>query len=102
MDDEEVAARVAAAQPDALLVAYGQPAQELWIRRNAGRLPARVAVGVGGTFDYLAGGVPRAPAWMRRRGLEWLFRLARQPWRLRRMAVLPAYAVLVLTSRRAR
>lgn len=94
--DEQVSAVVAASGADAVLVAYGQPAQELWIHRNAARLPARVAIGVGGTFDYLSGRVPRAPAWMRRRGLEWLFRLVRQPWRARRMAVLPLYAVLVL------
>lgn len=90
---------VAATSPDLVLVAYGQPAQELWIRRHAAVLPARVAIGVGGTFDYLAGRVPRAPEWMRRRGLEWLFRLVRQPWRARRMAVLPLYAALVLSGR---
>lgn len=98
-DDKRVVDAIVAARPDAILVAYGQPAQELWIQRNAGRIPARVAVGVGGTFDYLAGVVPRAPAWMRSRGLEWLFRLLRQPWRARRMAVLPVYALLVLLSR---
>lgn len=97
---EASAEEIAATRPDLLLVAYGQPAQELWIGRHAGRLPARVAIGVGGTFDYLAGRVPRAPGWMRRRGLEWLFRLVRQPWRARRMAVLPVYAALVLSGRR--
>lgn len=97
--DAETVRLVAASGAKVLLVAYGQPAQELWIARNAGRLPARVAVGVGGTFDYLAGRVPRAPEWMRRRGLEWLYRLVRQPWRARRMAVLPLYALLVLTRR---
>jgi len=101
-DDETVAARVAASGADVLLVAYGQPRQEFWIARNAARLPARVGIGVGGTFDYLSGRVPRAPAWMRSRGLEWLFRLLRQPWRARRMAVLPAYALLVLSRRSAR
>lgn len=90
---------IAATAPDLLLVAYGQPAQELWIDRHAGELPARVAIGVGGTFDFLAGRVPRAPEWMRRRGLEWLFRLLRQPWRARRMAVLPLYAALVISGR---
>ena len=97
--DDEALGLISAAGADVLLVAYGQPAQELWIARNAARLPARVAIGVGGTFDYLAGRVPRAPAWMRRRGLEWLFRLVRQPWRARRMAVLPVYAWLVIRSR---
>jgi len=55
-------------------------------------------MGVGGAFDYLTGRVPRAPAWMRRAGLEWLFRLIRQPWRIRRMAVLPIYALRVLRN----
>ena len=57
-----------------------------------------MAVGVGGAFDYLTGRVPRAPAWMRRAGLEWLHRLGRQPWRIRRMAVLPVYAIKVLRN----
>jgi N-acetylglucosaminyldiphosphoundecaprenol N-acetyl-beta-D-mannosaminyltransferase len=81
-----------------LLVAYGAPNQELWIRRMSDRLGVMVAIGVGGSFDYLTGRVPRAPAWMRRAGLEWLFRLIRQPWRIRRMAVLPMYAWRVLRS----
>jgi N-acetylglucosaminyldiphosphoundecaprenol N-acetyl-beta-D-mannosaminyltransferase len=51
---------------------------------------------MGGAFDYLTGRVPRAPAWMRNAGLEWSYRLAKQPWRARRMAVLPVYAIKVL------
>ncbi len=81
-----------------LLVAYGSPAQELWIDRLRGRLGVGVAIGVGGAFNYLSGRVSRAPAWMRRAGLEWLHRLVRQPWRLRRMTVLPVYALKVLRS----
>lgn len=81
-----------------LLVAFGAPVQELWIDRLRSRLGDAVAVGVGGSFDYLTGRVPRAPAWMRRAGLEWLFRLVRQPWRIRRMAVLPIYAIKVLSA----
>ena len=81
-----------------LLVAYGHPKQELWIDRMRGSLGVAVAMGVGGSFDYLTGRVPRAPAWMRRAGLEWLFRLVRQPWRIRRMAVLPIYALRVLRN----
>jgi N-acetylglucosaminyldiphosphoundecaprenol N-acetyl-beta-D-mannosaminyltransferase len=81
-----------------LLVAYGAPSQELWIDRLSARLGVAVAVGVGGAFDYLTGRVQRAPLWMRRVGLEWLHRLALQPWRIRRMAVLPAYAVKVLRA----
>ncbi len=81
-----------------LLVAYGAPAQELWIDRLRDRLGVAVAMGVGGAFDYMTGRVTRAPAWMRRAGLEWLHRLARQPWRIRRMAVLPVYAIKVLSA----
>lgn len=86
-DEPEIRARVAAARPDVLLVAYGHPAQDLWIARNQPLLRVPVAIGVGGVFDYLSGATPRAPAWLRRIGLEWLYRLARQPWRWRRILV---------------
>jgi N-acetylglucosaminyldiphosphoundecaprenol N-acetyl-beta-D-mannosaminyltransferase len=95
-DDEETLCRIAAARPDLLLVAYGAPNQEFWIARNQRRLGVPVAMGVGGTFDFLAGRVRRAPAWMRRAHLEWLWRLLLQPARARRMAVLPLYALAVL------
>ncbi|HUY74005.1 MAG TPA: WecB/TagA/CpsF family glycosyltransferase [Candidatus Dormibacteraeota bacterium] len=81
-----------------LLVAYGAPKQEMWIDRTKERLDVAVAMGVGGAFDYLTGRVPRAPAWMRGAGLEWLHRLVHQPWRIRRMAVLPVYAIKVVLS----
>lgn len=97
--DDETVARIEAVRPQVLLVAFGAPKQELWIDRMGGRLNGvAVAIGVGGSFDYLTGRVPRAPMWMRRAGMEWVFRLARQPWRIRRMAVLPAYALKVLRS----
>ena len=97
-DDAETVALIHSHKPHALLVAYGHPNQELWIDRMRERLEVPVAIGVGGAFDYLTGRVPRAPVWMRRAGLEWLFRLVRQPWRIRRMAVLPIYALRVLRS----
>jgi N-acetylglucosaminyldiphosphoundecaprenol N-acetyl-beta-D-mannosaminyltransferase len=97
-DDEETLRRIAAARPDLLLVAYGAPQQELWIARNLCRLGVPVAIGVGGTFDFLAGRVRRAPGWVRRAHLEWLWRLAMQPARVRRMAALPAFALAVLRS----
>lgn len=85
--------------PQVLLVAFGAPKQELWIERAGRHLDTPVAIGVGGAFDYLTGRVPRAPEWMRRAGMEWTYRLVRQPWRARRMAVLPAFAMRVLTER---
>jgi N-acetylglucosaminyldiphosphoundecaprenol N-acetyl-beta-D-mannosaminyltransferase len=96
--DAETLGMVRAHQTQVLLVAFGAPKQELWIDRMKDQLSVSVAVGVGGAFDHLAGRVPRAPIWMRSAGLEWLHRLVRQPWRARRMAVLPAFAVKVLSA----
>ena len=96
--DAATLALIRAHKPQVLLVAYGHPKQELWIDRMRESLGVAVAMGVGGSFDYLTGRIPRAPTWMRRAGLEWLFRLVRQPWRVRRMAVLPIYALRVLRS----
>ncbi len=91
--------RLHAANPDVLLVAYGHPRQDFWIGVHRADLPCAVAIGVGGAFDYVTGIAPRAPVWMRRVGLEWLYRLAAQPWRWRRMAKLPLFALLVLRQR---
>lgn len=73
---------------DVLFVAFGFPKQELWMQENIGKLPVKAMMGVGGAFDYLSGDVPRAPSFMRDMGLEWLFRLLVQPWRLRRQFAL--------------
>lgn len=96
--DEETLRLIAGHRTQVLLVAYGAPTQELWIDRLKGKVGDGVAIGVGGAFDFLTGRVPRAPDWMRRAGLEWLHRLIRQPWRIRRMAVLPVYAFKVLSQ----
>jgi N-acetylglucosaminyldiphosphoundecaprenol N-acetyl-beta-D-mannosaminyltransferase len=97
--DDEALAAVRAGKPDIILVAYGAPAQELWLARNLDVSGAAAGIGVGGTFDYLSGRVRRAPAWMRRAGLEWLYRLLREPSRARRMAVLPVFLLLVMRQR---
>ena len=102
-DDGDVVPRVAAAGPDVLLVAFGMPRQERWIARNLSRLPSvRIAVGVGGSLDYLAGAAKAPPAFVHLVGLEWLWRLAREPQRWRRQRVLPLFAVLVLLARMRR
>jgi len=80
--DEALVGRIAQARPHLLLVALGAPKQELWIAAHRARLGPAVALGVGAALDFLAGAVPRAPRWMRRAGLEWLYRLAREPRRL--------------------
>lgn len=93
---------IVAARPHILLVAYGHPRQDLWIARNQPQLGVPLAIGVGGVFDYLSGRVPRAPRWMRRLGLEWLYRLIRQPARWPRIVdAVPRFAWAVLTHGRS-
>ncbi|MGH6675126.1 MAG: WecB/TagA/CpsF family glycosyltransferase [Xanthobacteraceae bacterium] len=85
--EEEDAADVAAinaAQPDYVWVGMGMPKQEKWMASHVGRISATALLGVGAAFDWHAGTKPRAPVWMQRSGLEWLFRLAREPRRLAR------------------
>jgi N-acetylglucosaminyldiphosphoundecaprenol N-acetyl-beta-D-mannosaminyltransferase len=99
-DDAVSVARIAGSGADVLLVAYGMPKQERWIARNLGALPAvRVAIGVGGVFDQLAGVQKVPPAALHAVGLEWLWRLVREPSRWRRQRVLPLFALLVLRKR---
>ncbi|MDE0630563.1 MAG: WecB/TagA/CpsF family glycosyltransferase [Caldilineaceae bacterium] len=97
-DWPQIRRRLTAAHPDLLFVAYGHPRQDTWIHQHREELPVAVALGVGGAFDFVAGTAPRAPLWLRRLGLEWLYRLIRQPWRWRRMAALPLFALLVLLA----
>jgi N-acetylglucosaminyldiphosphoundecaprenol N-acetyl-beta-D-mannosaminyltransferase len=78
--------KLKAAAPDILLVAFGHRKQELWIQKNLVSLPSvRLAMGIGGAFDFIAGDVRRAPSVMRKLGLEWLWRLIIQPWRVKRI-----------------
>ncbi len=95
-EEDEIVARVNEAQADILFVAYGAPEQDKWIARNLPRLRVKMAMGVGGAFDFIAGKVPRAPLWMQRMGLEWLFRLYLQPWRFKRMLRLPLFVLAVM------
>ena len=95
---EEIAEQLRQLRPTLLLVAFGHPRQDLWIaahREWLGTHGILISAGVGGSFDYISGRVPRAPALMRRLGLEWLIRLVRQPWRWRRQLALPLFAMLV-------
>jgi N-acetylglucosaminyldiphosphoundecaprenol N-acetyl-beta-D-mannosaminyltransferase len=98
-EEDEIVARIIAAAPDMLFVAYGAPRQDIWIARNLHRLNVPVAMGVGGAFDFIAGRAKRAPKWMQRAGLEWLHRLVREPWRWRRMLALPRFLIRVVAER---
>lgn len=95
-DASAILAAIRDADPDLLCVAFGSPTQERWLADHSQQLGAVVAVGIGGALDFIAGAAKRAPRWMRALGLEWLYRLARQPWRWRRMLALPRFVVAVL------
>lgn len=105
LSELEILARIQKKSPDILLVALGagrgeQGKQERWIREHQHLLPSvKIAMGVGGAFDYLSGRVRRAPKWMQNIGLEWLFRLILQPWRITRIfRATIIFPILVLCS----
>ncbi|MEX0609980.1 MAG: WecB/TagA/CpsF family glycosyltransferase [Balneolaceae bacterium] len=80
-----------------IFVGLGAPAQEKWIQNNLQKLPkCKLIIGIGGSFDFIAGEVKRAPAWLCKSGLEWLYRLMLQPARWRRMLKLPLFALNVM------
>jgi N-acetylglucosaminyldiphosphoundecaprenol N-acetyl-beta-D-mannosaminyltransferase len=94
--------RVRAAKPDLVFVALGPPKQELWIHRASTALGPAVALGVGASLDFIVGRYRRAPAWMGRFGLEWLFRLLQEPRRLWRRYLVegPRFVSIILATRR--
>lgn len=100
--DEEaaVAGRCAEGRPDLLLVAMGVPRQEKWIDQYRDLFPHTVMIGVGGSLDVWSGVSRRAPGWMRRWNLEWLYRITTEPWRIRRIyKTLPLFVVKVILSK---
>lgn len=87
-----------AARPSILFVALGAPKQEYWIIRHKAALNSRILMGVGGSLDVLSGQIKRAPLFFQKMGLEWLWRLLRQPWRIKRMSALPKFVWAVKQS----
>jgi len=102
--DMTVVDAVRAKKPDLVFVALGAPKQEIWSEQARAALSPAVLVGVGGSFDFLVGEQKRAPAWMSRSGLEWLYRLGSDPKRLWRRYLLrdPKFALIVARELRAR
>ena len=84
---------------DILFVGLGSPKQEKWIQKHRNELRAKICMGVGGSFDVLVGKISRAPEWMQKAGLEWLFRLFREPGRIKRQLALPRFALELLKER---
>ena len=81
-DNDSILAEIEKANPEILMVALGSPKQELWLNQNRHRLKVPVCIGVGGSLDFLAGTVSRAPEWMQKTGLEWVYRIWAEPRRL--------------------
>lgn len=83
---------------DILFVAFGHPKQEEWIYNNLDKIPVKIAMGVGGAFDYVSGHKKRAPFMLRAMGFEWLYRLYKEPWRWRRQLALLKFIWLFIKS----
>lgn len=94
-DDAPIIEAINAAKPDFLMVCLGFPKQENWIYENRDKLNARLIIGAGGSLDVLAGTVVRAPKFFCDHGLEWFYRLMKQPSRFVRMLALPKFAAIV-------
>ncbi|ELS01065.1 exopolysaccharide biosynthesis protein, WecB/TagA/CpsF family [Xenococcus sp. PCC 7305] len=88
-----------AAQPPLIFVGLGVPRQELWIQKYRHLCPNSIWIGVGGSFDIWAGNKTRAPLWLRNNNLEWSYRLYQEPWRWKRMLVLPKFLFLSLLGK---
>lgn len=98
-DDGPIVEKINAARPDLVLVCLGAPKQEVWMRSHAGDLDAGLMIGAGGSMDVFAGTVSRAPEFWQKAGLEWLYRLIKEPRRIGRMMKLPKFLLLVMARR---
>ena len=98
---EKIIQEIAASNSDILFIAYSPPKQEKWIVENLGKMPLiKLAMGVGGAFDFIAGQIPRAPKILRIIGLEWLWRLIQEPRRVKRIfKAVVVFPWLVIKSR---
>jgi N-acetylglucosaminyldiphosphoundecaprenol N-acetyl-beta-D-mannosaminyltransferase len=97
-ESDAVAAAIRASGANVLLAGLGFPKQELWLARHLAATGCGVGIGIGGSLDVYAGNVVRAPAFFQRTGLEWAYRLAREPQRWRRQLALPRFAVAALAE----
>ena len=98
-EEKKVIEEINTLKPNVLFVAMGAPKQEKWIYKHKEELRVEVAAGQGGTFDYEAGRIKRAPKFIQKMGIEWIWRLIRQPKRIIRMSVLPVYVIKLLLKK---
>ena len=99
IEDRNASEMIKKSGADIVFCALGSPAQEKWLARNLGRSGAQIGVGLGGTFDFIAGVQRRAPRFISALGFEWLFRLITRPKRILRQSVLPKFALAVLKQK---
>jgi len=99
-DNDKIIAKINEAKPDILFVAMGSPKQENWINANRDNLYPTIYQGVGGSFDVLAGNVKRAPEAFQKMGLEWFYRLMKEPKRIKRQMALPLFLLEVARSKK--
>lgn len=100
VEEESIVKAINDAAPDMLFVALGAPKQEKWLVKYRDKLKSRILMGIGGSFDVLAGKMERAPKWMQDASLEWAFRLYKQPSRFMRMLALPKFVLKVIFSKK--
>jgi N-acetylglucosaminyldiphosphoundecaprenol N-acetyl-beta-D-mannosaminyltransferase len=98
VNNKEVILKINKFKPDILLVAYGMKKQEFWIADNLEKLKVGLVMGVGRSFDYYSGELKRAPEWVRKIGMEWLYSLIKEPKRIRRQLALPRFIWKVLNQ----
>ena len=84
---------------DVIFLAMGSPRQEQFIEEHINELPCKIFMGVGGSFDVFSGNIKRAPKWMIKCGLEWLYRVVKEPWRIKRLGAIPKFLWRVLRSK---
>ncbi|NLK95862.1 MAG: WecB/TagA/CpsF family glycosyltransferase [Clostridiales bacterium] len=98
----EIVEDIKKSNPYAIFVAMGSPKQEQFIEEHIMELPCKIFMGVGGSFDIFAGNLKRAPKWMLSLGLEWLYRVINEPWRIKRLGVIPKFLWIVFRNRKNR
>jgi len=96
---EEILMQIEKVNPKVLFVAMGCPRQEIFIAKYMDRLPCSIFMGVGGSFDIIAGNVKRAPKWMISIGMEWLYRVVKEPFRIKRLSSIPRFILIVLKEK---
>lgn len=99
-EEKEICSLIKKSEADILILGLGSPRQEKWLHRNLKKTGAKIGIGLGGTFDFIAGAQKRAPKIVQKTGLEWFWRLCQNPRRFKRLlSSLPKYAFLVLFTR---